>query len=211
MNKSTFLPSLIARSARFTGVVIVAIAISTLSTVTTHAQTATMQQLEIGDTAPEFEAVTAEGDLWRSSEYIGDQILVVYFYPAAMTGGCTAQACSFRDDRTELTGLGAEVVAISGDNPDGLKVFKKVNNLNFPLLSDADGTIARKFGVPVSDGGTITREVDGQEIELQRSVTTARWTFIIDRDGKIVYKDTEVDAEGDSKAVISAIRTLASN
>src|SRR5690625_4793 len=211
MNKSTRLPHHVRRSALFAGVIIASMVLSVLATATTNAQTTTMQQVEIGDTAPEFEAVTAEGDLWKSSDYSGDQILVVYFYPAAMTGGCTAQACSFRDDRTELTGLGAEVIGISGDNPDGLKVFKKVNNLNFPLLSDSDGTIARKFGVPVSDGGSIVREVDGEEVELEREVTTARWTFIIDRDGKIVYKDTEVNAEGDSKAVISAIRTLASN
>src|SRR5690625_4299101 len=124
MIKSTSLPHHVRRSALFAGVIIASMVLSVLATATTNAQTTTMQQVEIGDTAPEFEAVTAEGDLWKSSDYSGDQILVVYFYPAAMTGGCTAQACSFRDDRTELTGLGAEVIGISGDNPDGLKVFK---------------------------------------------------------------------------------------
>lgn len=167
--------------------------------------------LNIGDTAPSFEATSAEGELWRSSDHTGDKILVVYFYPAAMTGGCTAQACSFRDDRTRLTEMGAEVVGISGDQVRNLQVFKRVNNLNFPLLSDPEGKIAQSFGVPVRAGSTITREVDGEEVELSRDVTTARWTFIIDRDGKIVYKDTEVDAGGDSKAVISAIEKLASN
>jgi len=166
--------------------------------------------LNIGDSAPEFEAVSDEGEIWRSEDHIGESIMVVYFYPVAMTGGCTAQACSFRDDRTRLTEMGAEVVGISGDQVESLQLFKRLNNLNFPLLSDADGSVARSFGVPVRDGGTLTYEVDGEEIEFTREITTARWTFIVDRDGKIVYKDTEVDAEGDSQAVIAAIEQLAS-
>lgn len=167
--------------------------------------------LEIGDSAPDFEANSVDGEIWRSDDYIGEKILVVYFYPAAMTGGCTDQACSFRDARTKLTEMGAEVVGISGDTISNLQIFKRANNLNFPLLSDTDGQIARKFGVPVRDGGTITREVDGEQIELTREVTTARWTFIIDRNGKIVYKDTDVDAASDSQAVITAIEQLALN
>lgn len=167
--------------------------------------------LEIGDPAPEFETVSADGELWRSADHIGKKLLVVYFYPAAMTGGCTEQACSFRDDRTTLTEMGAEVIGISGDQVNSLQVFKNVNNLNFPLLSDANGDIAQKFGVPVREGGTLTREVNGEKIELSREVTTARWTFIIGLNGKIIYKDTEVDAGGDSQAVIAAIKQLASN
>lgn len=177
------------------------------------AQSAGAQDMSVepGDTAPEFEAISAEGDLWKSSDHVGQKILVVYFYPAAMTGGCTDQACSFRDDRTTLTEMGAEVVGVSGDQVSSLQVFKRVNNLNFPLLSDEDGSVARAFGVPVGEGGSITRVVDGEEIILNRDVSTARWTFIIDLEGKIVYKDTEVDAAGDSQTVISAIEQLALN
>lgn len=167
--------------------------------------------LEPGDPAPEFEAVTAEGEQWRSKDHISESILVVYFYPAAMTGGCTDQACSFRDNRTKLTELGAEVVGISGDQIRNLQIFKRTNNLNFPLLSDPKGEIARAFGVPVRDGGTITREVDGEEVELSRDITTARWTFIIGRDGNILYKDTDVNAAGDSESVITVIEGLAQN
>jgi thioredoxin-dependent peroxiredoxin len=167
--------------------------------------------LEPGDPAPEFEAVTAEGEQWRSKDHIGESILVVYFYPAAMTGGCTDQACSFRDNRTKLTELGAEVVGISGDQIRNLQIFKRTNNLNFPLLSDPRGDIARAFGVPVREGGTITREVDGEEVELSRDITTARWTFIIGRDGNVLYKDTDVNAAGDSENVITVIEGLAQN
>ncbi|MEX2585237.1 MAG: peroxiredoxin [Balneolaceae bacterium] len=167
--------------------------------------------LEPGDPAPEFEAMSDNGELWQSSDHVGESLLVVYFYPAAMTGGCTSQACSFRDNRTKLTELGAEVVGISGDEVKSLQLFKRMNNLNFPLLSDPNGEIAKSFGVRLRDGGTITRVVDGEEVELTRQVTTARWTFIIDRTGTIVYKDTEVNASGDGEAVLSAIEQLVMN
>lgn len=177
-------------------------------TIDAMAQDAT---LTIGDIAPSFEATTADGETWKSEDVVGDQILVVYFYPAAMTGGCTDQACSFRDNRSKLTEMGAEVVGVSGDLVESLKVFKITNNLNFPLLSDPEGSIASAFGVPLRDGGTITREVDGETVELTRGVTASRWTFIIDREGTIVYRDTEVDAAGDSEAVMTAIEQLALN
>ena len=165
--------------------------------------------LNVGDEAPVFQAPADDGTLWRSTEHLGDKILVVYFYPAAMTGGCTAQACAFRDHRSQLEELGATVVGVSGDRIENLRVFKGQYRLNFPLLSDPNGVVMRAFGVPMRDGGTITREVDGDSIQLTRDVTAARWTFVIGRDGKVLFKETEVDAEGDSRAVIDAIRRLA--
>jgi peroxiredoxin Q/BCP len=164
--------------------------------------------LAVGDQAPAFDAVDAYGKPWRSAEAVGKKILVVYFYPAAMTEGCTKQACAFRDDHSTLQQLGAEVVGVSGDRGLNLKAFRESNRLNFPLLSDTAGVIAQAFGVPVRAGGTITRTVGGQELELTRDVTAARWTFIIDRQGRIAFKETEVKPEGDSKAVIAAIRKM---
>jgi len=165
--------------------------------------------LSVGDAAPAFQAPADDGTLWRSSDHVGEKILVVYFYPAAMTGGCTAQACAFRDHRSQLEELGAEVVGVSGDRLENLRVFKGQYQLNFPLLSDQNGVVMRAFGVPTRAGATITREVAGDTVELTRDVTAARWTFIIGRDGRILFKETEVDAEGDSRAVIDAIRRLA--
>ncbi len=167
--------------------------------------------LNVGDPAPAFEAVADDGQVWRSEEHVGRSILVVYFYPAAMTDGCTKQACSFRDNRSQLQDLGAEVVGVSGDRLDNLRAFKGSNMLNFPLLSDTEGSIARAFGVPLRQGGTITRTVDGRELALTRDVTAARWTFIIGRDGKIAYKETQVDPAGDGEAVVAALRRLARN
>ncbi len=186
--------------------------ISLTSSLTVNGQEARTQsdtRLETGDPAPVFGGMTDQGETWSSSDYKG-QTLVVFFFPAAMTGGCTAQACSFRDNRTQLIEMGAEVVGISGDQIRNLQIFRATNNLNFPLLSDSDGSIARAFGVPVRDGGTITREIDGEEVSLTRDVTTARWTFIIDEDGNIAYVDTEVDASVDSEAVLAAIKEMKS-
>jgi len=164
--------------------------------------------LGIGDRAPIFEAPADDGELWRSRENVGKSILVVYFYPAAMTAGCTTQACTFRDNRSVLQELGAEVVGVSGDRVEALRAFKGVNRLNFPLLSDTAGVVARSFGVPVREGGTITREVDGADVTLKRDVTMSRWTFIIDRSGRVVFRETEVDPEGDSATVIAHIRQM---
>jgi len=165
--------------------------------------------LQVGDAAPAFSALDDNGEKWNSGDYAGEKVLVVYFYPAAMTGGCTAQACAYRDDKSALDEIDAVVVGISGDRVENLKVFKQVHNLNFTLLSDQSGEIARQFGVPVRQGGTITRTVDGEQVELARSVTTSRWTFVIDKEGKIIYKNTEVNAAEDSKSILSLLRPSA--
>ena len=162
--------------------------------------------LNVGDPAPVFQAPADDGTMWRSTDHVGERIVVVYFYPAAMTGGCTAQACAFRDHRSELEQLGATVVGVSGDRLENLRVFKGQYQLNFPLLSDPNGVVMRAFGVPVREGATITREVGGDTIQLTRDATAARWTFVIGRDGRILHKETQVDAEGDPRSVIDAIR-----
>lgn len=161
--------------------------------------------LEVGDTAPVFEAPSDDGTTWRSEDHVGDGYLVVYFYPAAMTGGCTDQACTYRDNRSRLQELGATVVGISGDRVENLRIFKRANQLNFTLLSDSPGEIAHAFGVPVRDGATISAEDGGQSVELTRDVTTARWTFIIAPDGTIAYKAQDVSPSGDGEAVIQWI------
>lgn len=165
-------------------------------------------QLEVGDNAPKFSAKDDENKTWKSSKYVGSKVIIVYFYPAAMTGGCTKQACAFRDDKSKLEDVDAIVVGISGDEVENLKYFKEAHDLNFPLLSDLDGSIAKLFGVATKDGGSIKRTIDGNEVTLTRGITTARWTFIIDKDGKIAYKNTEVNAAEDSKKTIAVIKNL---
>ena len=172
----------------------------------TFAFTAVQPTIEIGDPAPSFMANDQNGELWNSADYYGKGFVVVYFYPAALTGGCTKQACSYRDFESTLNELDVEVVGVSGDAVKNLKVFEKEHQLNFTLLSDITGEIATKFGVPTVGGGTIEKEISSGKISLVRSLTTKRWTFIIDRNNKIVYKDMAVNASEDSKKVIEFIK-----
>jgi len=162
--------------------------------------------LEVGDKVPKFKATADDGKTWKSSNHIGDNYLVVYFYPAAMTGGCTKQACAYRDFKSDIESADATVVGVSGDNVDGLQIFKKAHDLNFTLLSDKSGKIAKTFGVPTRDGGTITKEFNGKSVELERGTTASRWTFIIDKNGKVVYKNDEVNATKDTEEVLSFLK-----
>lgn len=164
------------------------------------------QELEVGDKAPKFKTLADDGSTWNVSDYVGNKFVVVYFYPAAMTGGCTKQACAYRDFKSQIDDANAVVVGVSGDNVDGLKLFKKAHDLNFPLLSDASGEIATKFGVPMRDGGTISREIDGQNFDLVRGNTPNRWTFVIDKSGKIAYKNTSVDVTKDTEQILAFIK-----
>jgi thioredoxin-dependent peroxiredoxin len=161
--------------------------------------------VKVGDKAPLFTVKSDDGSAWSLADYIGKQNIVLYFYPAAMTGGCTKQACSYRDHLGDMDNVHALVVGISGDDVAALQVFKKAQHLNFPLLSDFDGTVAKSYGVPVSAGGNITRNVDNTDVVLNRGVTAQRWTFIIGADGLVSFINRQVDAENDFKTVLEAL------
>jgi peroxiredoxin Q/BCP len=168
-----------------------------------------------GDKAPVFESTDDQGKVWKSTDHVGKKILVIYFYPADLTGGCTKQACGFRDDMGKLADKGVAVVGVSGDSVKNHQLFKKVHKLKFTLLADEEGAVAKQFGVPVGKGGTVTaknvltgKEItddDGKPIKLTRGVTIPRWTFVIGKDGTILYKNTKVDATKDSKAILALI------
>ncbi|MCA8987811.1 MAG: peroxiredoxin [Planctomycetaceae bacterium] len=166
--------------------------------------------VNVGDKAPEFSAQDDQGQVWNSSDHVGKKVLVVYFYPADMTGGCTKQACGFRDDMNTLKDKNVEVVGVSGDTVESHQLFKKAHELNFTLLADPSGDVAKAFGVPTKEGGSIDRTVDGKDYVLTRGVTASRWTFVIDQNGKVVYKDTAVKAAEDSQTIIKLIQKLQS-
>lgn len=163
----------------------------------------------VGAAAPQFEVLDDRGETWKSADHYGKKIVVVYFYPADMTGGCTAQACAFRDDLGKLTDKGVIVVGVSGDSVENHQLFKRAHQLNFPLLADVDGQVADAFGVPKTVGEkTVKAEIEGKSYDLVRNVTTKRYTFVIDRDGKIAYKDDAVNAREDSQKVQAVIAKL---
>ena len=173
-----------------------------LLTLNVHA----VSPLDKGDKVPNFSATDENGQKWDLSDQRADY-LVIYFYPAAFTGGCTKQACSYRDHNKQFDALNAKVIGVSGDDQKNLKAFKEFHNLNFTLLSDADGKIAEMFGVPTRDGATIEKEVDGKTLQLSRGVTTSRWTYVVDGNGKLVYKDDDVQAASDPEVVLKALTT----
>ncbi|MGJ0627106.1 thioredoxin-dependent thiol peroxidase [Xenorhabdus bovienii] len=105
-----------------------------------------MSQLKAGDKAPKFSLPDQDGETVSVSDFKGQRVLV-YFYPKAMTPGCTVQACSLRDKMNELKEIGVEVLGISTDTPERLSRFAEKERLNFTLLSDVDHQVAEQFGV----------------------------------------------------------------
>jgi peroxiredoxin Q/BCP len=133
--------------------------------------------------------------------------VVVYFYLGDFTPGCTAQAKAFAAAMEKLTEQGVEVVGVSGDSVKTHELFKKAQKLNFTLLSDEEGSIAKQFGVPVTPGATVkAKGAEGTLIEFKRNATTARWTFIISKDGKIAYKNKMVNPTDDAKKITEFIK-----
>jgi thioredoxin-dependent peroxiredoxin len=164
---------------------------------------------KVGDKAPAFEGKDESGKVWKSADVVGKKILVVYFYPADFTGGCTAQACAFRDNFETIKGKDVVVVGVSGDSVKTHKLFKDHHNLPFTLLADEDGAIARKLGVPTGKGGTVKhKDKDGTVHELVRGVTTQRYTVVIDKAGNIAAHYKVGNAGGDSKKVIEIVEKL---
>lgn len=105
-----------------------------------------MDKLKIGDTAPDFEGVDQNGNKVSLTSFKGKK-LILYFYPKDNTPGCTAEACSLRDGRSELVKMGFEVVGVSPDSAESHTKFIDKQNLNFTLIADTDKSIATKYGV----------------------------------------------------------------
>jgi thioredoxin-dependent peroxiredoxin len=161
---------------------------------TAHADETKPVDLKVGDKAPEFGGDTDEGKAWKSDEHVGEKIIVLYFYPKDMTPGCTKQACTYRDMQKDFAGKDVEIIGVSGDTVESHQNFKKEHDLNFTLLADPKGEIAEAFGVKLLSGGD--------------TIVTSRWTFIIDDEGKIAYKNDKVDAAKDPATVLKVIEEL---
>jgi thioredoxin-dependent peroxiredoxin len=141
-------------------------------------------RLAVGDPAPEFALPDSAGNTVSLSDYKGRSV-VVYFYPAAGTPGCTKQACDFRDNLAELNDAGFDVVGISPDKPAKLAKFAEAEGLNFPLLSDVDKTVLQEWGA------------FGEKQNYGRTITgVIRSTFIVGPDGNIAKAGYNVRATG---------------
>ncbi len=126
--------------------------------------------MKAGEIAPDFELPDETGKTRALHEFLESGPVVLFFYPAAMTKGCTAESCHFRDLAAEFAEAGAHRVGISPDAVDKQARFSEKHSFDFPLLSDPDGTVATQFGVRRSFGPLLTR----------------RQTFVIDTDRKVL-------------------------
>jgi thioredoxin-dependent peroxiredoxin len=139
-----------------------------------------MQRLSPGDTAPDFELRDAEGATWRLAELQGKRV-ILYFYPADDTPGCTAEACDFRDTHDRFAAAGYTVLGVSAQGQASHRKFASKHGLNFPLLIDEGHATAAHYGV---------RGPKRSEGDAPRS------TFVIDEDGKVVQALYGVKAKG---------------
>jgi len=166
-------------------------------------------KVKVGDPAPSFESVDETGKPFKSSDVVGKKIVVLYFYPADFTGGCTKQACGFRDDIEKLGSKGVEVIGVSGDSVANHKLFKDDYKLPFTLLADEKGEVAKTFGVPMNKGGTATGDkASGEKIKVTQGVRISRFTIVIDKAGKVAAIDAIFDAKGDAKRVAELVKKL---
>ncbi|MCV7224134.1 thioredoxin-dependent thiol peroxidase [Mycolicibacterium elephantis] len=141
-------------------------------------------RLEVGDKAPAFSLPDADGNIVKLSDYKGRKV-IVYFYPAASTPGCTKQACDFRDNLAELNEAGLDVVGISPDKPEKLAKFRDKEKLTFPLLSDPDRKVLTEWGA------------FGEKTMYGKTVQgVIRSTFVVDEKGKIEAAQYNVRATG---------------
>jgi len=149
-----------------------------------------MKKLEAGSKIPNFSLKNQHGNNIHVSDFIGKKNLVIYFYPKDDTPGCTAEACSFRDEYEDFVELGAEVIGIRADSVESHKKFAEKCHLSFTLLSDIDNQVRKQFGVPIDMFGLIPGRV----------------SYIIDKSGIIqhIFK-AQLNAK---KHISVALKTL---
>ncbi len=132
--------------------------------------------METGDLVPDFELSTDTGSRFKLSEALADGPVVLFFYPKAMTPGCTRENCHFRDLAGEFAAVGAQRVGISADAVGRQAEFRDKHTLDFPLLSDTDKAVAKQFGVkrsmlPVNKRATFVIDTDRRVLAAIRSET----------------------------------------
>ncbi|HEY5438176.1 MAG TPA: peroxiredoxin [Acidimicrobiales bacterium] len=151
--------------------------------------------MQIGDLAPDFTLLDQEGNMRTLSTMLLNGPVVLFFYPAAMTEGCTKESCHFRDLASEFATLGGQRLGISMDSVDKQAEFTTKNNLDYPLLADVDGNVAKEYGVK--------RGLD--VLKVKRS------TFVIRPDRHVADVITsEVNMNAHADRALEALRALKS-
>ncbi|HEY7106882.1 MAG TPA: peroxiredoxin [Acidimicrobiia bacterium] len=149
----------------------------------------------VGDVVPDFELADENGTMRKLSDELATGPVVLFFYPKAMTSGCTKESCHFRDLAGEFAAVGAQRIGISADRVDKQKQFSDKHSFDYPLLSDADKVVARQLGV-------------------KRSIVPVnkRVTFVIDTDRRIlavINSETNMDKHADEALEVLQARASA--
>lgn len=150
------------------------------------------RQLKQGDKAPDFTLPDQDGDMVSLSGFLGKKQVVLYFYPRDNTPGCTKEACSFRDAHPGFEKADTVILGVSGDSAKSHKSFIEKYNLNFPLLSDTDHSVADAYGAwgEKKRGG-------------KTYMGMIRKTFVINKDGLIDHAFHKVKADGHGQQVLN--------
>lgn len=151
--------------------------------------------LAIGKKAPDFALVNQDGETVRLKDFKGEKNVVLYFYPKAMTPGCTTQACGIRDAKRRFQGQDTVVLGISPDQPDKLTKFREKEKLNFDLLSDPDHAVAEAYGA-----WGLKKNYGKEYMGILRS------TVIIDKDGKVCHLMPKVNTKTHHDDVLEWIK-----
>lgn len=147
----------------------------------------------VGDRAPDFTLPDQTGKSVRLSDLLGKGAVVLYFYPKDETRGCTAEACGFRDSYQVFSDAGAEVVGVSSDSVESHRSFAQHHRLPFTLLSDAQGALRKRYGVPTTLG-----------------MLPGRVTYIIDRHGVVRHIfSSQIQIEKHISEALETLRALA--
>jgi peroxiredoxin Q/BCP len=155
-----------------------------------------MAAIKVGNLAPVFSLQDQDGNKVNLKDFRGKKNVVLYFYPKAMTPGCTVQACGLRDSKTKLSRLDAVVLGISPDPVKRLQKFVERDSLNFTLLSDEDHAVAEKYGV------WGLKKFMGREF-----MGILRTTFLIDKEGRISHIMDQVKTKSHHDDVMEIIRS----
>ena len=149
---------------------------------------------KIGNLAPAFSLLNQHGKAVSLKDYKDKNRVVLYFYPRAMTPGCTVQACGLRDSSKSLARLGVVALGVSPDQPKSLLKFRERDNLDFDLLSDPDHLVAEKYGV------WALKKFMGRE-----SMGILRTTFIIGKDGRLRHIMDKVNTKTHHSDVLALL------
>ena len=149
----------------------------------------------IGRTAPDFTLPATTGENISLKQFKGKKTVILYFYPKDETPGCTREACDFRDHSAEFEQHNAVILGISTDSIESHQHFREKQKLPFPLLSDADASVSKMFGV-----------YKQKNLYGKKSMGIERTTFVIDRTGRIAQIYPKVKVEGHIQDLLEFVR-----